>query len=280
MGSERKKGGAYNFSLGDVIIIPHADNLNFGTKNFSLEAWINTTQDSNATNDFPFIITKDDGASGNRQGYTLGIEKTTNEIFMEVFSADTQGKATATGVTINDGAWHHVVGVREGANLKIYVDGALEDTQAHPGGIVSVNTAVNVGIGSRFDKSSNLEYQGLIDEPHIYSRALTATQVAAIFNSGIPDYKTITSAETTLGGLVTVTSRVLQSTDDAEENLTTNSVGTGSTDLDLATDTGNGNVSTMSGMRFTNIAIPTRCCNCKCIFNTKISRYRFHSNGI
>ncbi len=77
--------------------------------------------------------------------------------------------------SVNDGKWHHVLGVRDaGTNeLRIYIDGALENTvsTSFTGDFTSTNP-LNIG---HLDNS--FHYEGLLDEIALYKRTLSATEI-------------------------------------------------------------------------------------------------------
>ncbi len=81
--------------------------------------------------------------------------------------------STLTGATtIADDAWHHVVGVYNGSDIVLYVDG-VEDARATVGSQV-FETTDNLLIGKA-------PYAGLIDGVRIYDQAISAGQVRDLF---------------------------------------------------------------------------------------------------
>ncbi|HLP76026.1 MAG TPA: Ig-like domain-containing protein, partial [Candidatus Paceibacterota bacterium] len=88
--------------------------------------------------------------------------------------------------------WHHVAGTYDGAKLQLYIDGKPWGNPAYHSGIISpmlANSFVAIGsetgrmvcpqcTGSRF-------FNGLIDEPSIYNRALSASEIHAIYSAGV-----------------------------------------------------------------------------------------------
>ena len=68
--------------------------------------------------------------------------------------------------------WAHVVGVSNGSNCQIYVDGNLTGTGANCVG----TTAANLRIGS-FQDGAQLFFNGTIDEVALYNRTLSAAEI-------------------------------------------------------------------------------------------------------
>ena len=79
---------------------------------------------------------------------------------------------------VNDGRWHHVVGVYTGTALRIYVDGVLEASDASTGPIGI--TTHNVYLGENAE-SVGRYWNGAIHDVRIYSVALSASQVAGLY---------------------------------------------------------------------------------------------------
>jgi len=82
------------------------------------------------------------------------------------------------------GAWHHVVCTFEASGSKLYLDGSLQSTVDH-----GDTTASNAGNGfqvGRVPHYSIPDGQKLIDEVALFTSTLSASDVSAIYNSGVP----------------------------------------------------------------------------------------------
>ena len=80
---------------------------------------------------------------------------------------------------VNDGQWHHIAAVYDTSDIlkevKIYVDGVLEGTDAYAGGsIPSYGYYFLIGAGYNYTE----RYKGLMDEVRISDTALSAAQIA------------------------------------------------------------------------------------------------------
>jgi hypothetical protein len=82
--------------------------------------------------------------------------------------------------------WNHIVGTYDGANRKIYINGALEETDADTSTITESALNVEIGTYGGFGSSA---YDQPIAQPRIYNRALTASEVLQNYNSGKNTYK-------------------------------------------------------------------------------------------
>ena len=93
----------------------------------------------------------------------------------------TGGNVTAatTGLSLNDGNWHHLVATYDGTNIKLYVDGALAQTTA-AGALSTAAAAMSVGVNN----TSTARFNGQIDEAAYYGTALSAARILVHYQSG------------------------------------------------------------------------------------------------
>jgi beta-galactosidase len=75
---------------------------------------------------------------------------------------------------LTDGKWHHLAGIYDGSSMSLYVGGQLERSTAATG---ALNTRTwPVLIGANLSRGGH-EWNGLIDDVHIYSYALSEDDV-------------------------------------------------------------------------------------------------------
>lgn len=74
--------------------------------------------------------------------------------------------------------WYHVAGVFDGANVKLYLNGALQDTQPYATPWIATGST---SIGrSRYSGANADPWQGFIDDVHIFSRALSDAEIGLL----------------------------------------------------------------------------------------------------
>jgi chitodextrinase len=78
-------------------------------------------------------------------------------------------------------AWTHVALTYDGANLRLFVNGAQVATRATTGAIQTVANPLWIGGNTPYGEY----YQGLIDEVRVYSRALAAAEIQTDMNTPI-----------------------------------------------------------------------------------------------
>jgi hypothetical protein len=104
-------------------------------------------------------------------GWVLFTDASGNATF-GVGQAGAQYNATKAGLAV--GSWYHLVGVYDGSNVRIYVNGQ-EGTPHAKSGLILDNVG-NVDIGWALN--------GAIDDVRIYNKALTASEVRRLYNVG------------------------------------------------------------------------------------------------
>ena len=90
-------------------------------------------------------------------------------------SSPSSGISCAPPSSINE--WHHIAGVLDGANSKIYIDGNLEGTGTLPA--LGSTGGSSPYIGS-FQNSAGSFVNGLIDEVSIFDSVLSATDISTL----------------------------------------------------------------------------------------------------
>ncbi len=90
-------------------------------------------------------------------------------------------RATSS-VEMDDDQWHLVTGTYDGAALKIYVDG-VETGSTAVASVTSPSTSYAVQIGGNCN-SNPFPWLGSIDEVRLYNRALSGSEIKALYSSG------------------------------------------------------------------------------------------------
>ncbi len=95
---------------------------------------------------------------------------------------------TARGDTVLEtGRWHHLAGVYDGDQLRLYVDGRLDGSRQIRKK-VSLGTDGPLWVGRSF-KGEDSSFVGSIDEVRVYGRALSAPEIQVLAQPTPPDHK-------------------------------------------------------------------------------------------
>ncbi len=151
-----------------------------------------------ATNDFSFFMwARDDAETAststllsnnalgslqpNRCTYGISFSATTSPGKLFLFHPD----GTLTGnASIRDRGWHHVGVVRRGSVVELWVDGDLDATRDYGAGF-TMSQAQDWRVGAAASESVYF-LEGRIDDLRIYTNALSAAEVAGLYDSYTP----------------------------------------------------------------------------------------------
>ncbi len=181
-------GQAFSFDgTNDYVKIADAPELN--PTNLTIEAWVLLSElDSTGSGDSPpgqqYIVFKQNSVSTTSAGYQLGKSRTTDgDVFcFVVSSAADQTYSLCSTSLVTTSVWYHVAAVRGSNFTQLYVNGQLESQ-------TNVDFPQDYGanalfFGSSGDLSWDHKFAGLLDEVSLYSRALSADEIGAIYNAG------------------------------------------------------------------------------------------------
>jgi hypothetical protein len=164
---ERSKNGTVN--LGDVLPIT--------TNSFTICGWLKVSVPGDPTQGAAMLSKHNPGTEG---GYFL----TVNSMFG--FGQDSKAVMYAGSATdplnsttaVNDGEWHHVVGIYEaGVSKRLYVDGVPAEASGLAQPIEPTTSLVVIGGVSDSGRPLGL-FDGLIDDIQVYDVALSDEEVA------------------------------------------------------------------------------------------------------
>jgi len=175
-------GQAFQFSgKSSYVSIPDSPTLDPAT--VTVEAWVK------GTNVAPFEVVMAKGADANWGGsYGLYTGDSGGLFFEFLFQANPNGAgfvSPGAGPGIWDGQWHHVAGTYDGASVRLYVDGKQVGSGTPAQGSIAYNlpTSNVLSIGTYLGPYPS-QFTGAVDELAIYDRALSASEIQAIYNLG------------------------------------------------------------------------------------------------
>lgn len=157
---------------------------NFGTKDFTVSFWVNTSE---STRLFDLMGNRTASSHGN----FLSIRMTGNHesvptgtIIAEIDQDDSGNNYTSiqSKSGLNDGTWHQVAVVRKGTSLKLYIDGLLS-SQSKSKNVINISNGNNFIIGRSLDKeiSDKFAPNALFDEVYIDSNSLNSNAIRNLY---------------------------------------------------------------------------------------------------
>lgn len=162
--------GITNYRL---IRIPNSTLLN--TQTPSVEVWIKT----NATNQNGFWFEK---GTVNSQ-YSLFQEGTSIQ-WRQIFSTGQSTFTTSASTAgLNTTSWFQFVGTFSSGNRRLYVNGALKNSDTQTGTINTNAGGMSIGVYGGYNGSRGYYYNGDIAVVKVYNRQLTDSEVLQNFNA-------------------------------------------------------------------------------------------------
>ena len=146
--------------LNDEILVSADPTLDLLT-GISISAWVKTS----STGEYQSIVDKRDGPT---DGFDLYVDPG-GKPFLRINNRALRGHAN-----LADGQWHHVVGSYDGANMWLFVDGALDSGRV--AGPHTLDTSSSLVIGRNYAGSFTF-FDGSIDQIRIYDRQLTLAEI-------------------------------------------------------------------------------------------------------
>ncbi len=155
-----------------------------GNTPFSFEVWFQTSASG-------VILGQQDlpPFNSNLGGYVPALYVGTNGLlYAQMFFALPTAPQLISSGPVNDGLFHHSVVTYDGAVETLYLDGRnIGSTPLTQAGYASVYYyELGTGYTGGWDGTTGdwFPFTGVIDEPSVYNRALTASEVAQLFNAG------------------------------------------------------------------------------------------------
>ena len=184
-----RAGGGWSFDGTNHLETPHAPELD--PEQLTLALWVYVPALPPATRYNPWIIGKNanEWAPG---AYGLWLDRGAPVGLLNIgggrenahlVSTRTPGRARpGAGEVLTTEAWHHLALTYDGQTLRLYVDGRERD--AAPIGKRRAPGNLPLVIGRRPDNSGDgYHFRGVVDEVRLYSRALAAEEVRALWQS-------------------------------------------------------------------------------------------------
>jgi uncharacterized protein (TIGR02145 family) len=187
------------------IFIPYSAILS--SANTSVMAWINPTNygwpGSSAT-----IINKFQQGYSNPNGQTWLFQLDGNNLgLIQSFAlgpapSNSQATVSSTGNQVQLNNWSCVIFTFDGANLKTYVNGILQNSTAAPPAF-QINTSGTSGISIGVSNAANgfwSPFKGYIDDIAIYNRALTQQEITQLYQGCGPSINATITPSSCFGG--------------------------------------------------------------------------------
>lgn len=160
-------GGSLKFDgSNDFVDLGTPGNMLTGTADFTVEAWIKTTQTSNG-----YIFAVGDNHDGVNNNSSSLFFVTGGKVALH--NPNSQGPTSAT--TVSDGGWHHVAASYDGGRVKLYVDGVLDATGTTSLNITQGAATIGKSVFGQF-------FNGEIADVRLWSDVRTDAEISENYN--------------------------------------------------------------------------------------------------
>ncbi len=180
-------GSAVILNGSNTVDVASATAFNFPVNSgFTVELWVKFDDVSFGSYDHIFVGRGDYQVAGTY--WSIGAEHNTGKIFFDLRDANGSGSTNFKSImspgSYSNGAWHHIVAVREPHKNLLYIDGSLvaSVTYDYPAGFSS-NAHISVGYLLRAGEPEYY-YAGSLDEMAIYNRGLSSLEVTDLNSKG------------------------------------------------------------------------------------------------
>jgi hypothetical protein len=149
--------------------------VNF-TNAVSACAWVT----ADIAGNFPMVFSAANAGGAGAEGFELRLSSTTGRPSMNIDSVtNARANATASTSIVGDG-YTHLCGTYDGSIIRMYVNGIADGTTSHAGDIAFGSSGSQWRIGNR-GTVAGFPWNGLIDDVRIYNRALSHSEIAALY---------------------------------------------------------------------------------------------------
>jgi len=183
---------AYTFDgVDDYIRIPNSEFLNFSQdQNFSISLWVNVPESQNNSQSTQNSIIAKEGNAQHQFGYpyTIRLVNSSNQVAFRRWDGIDCGNESTTieeearGESQMANQWYHIVALKSGSELLMFVNGSLYDSviDSTLEGCVTSND-FDIIIGQR--EGDARIFTGKVDEVRFYNRILSVPEIQFLFEN-------------------------------------------------------------------------------------------------
>ncbi len=173
--ADATRGNVLSLDKGDYVNCGNPPALNFGTNDWTLSAWVKNTMTGTGDSNKGTIIGNGGDTGGGKRYCLIQSEQQEGEVTLVTDDDSKKRQARGDDTKVNDNTWHHVLGVRDGGTIRIYIDG-VEEGSSSINEDLSGTSQHNLYLGCITDNPDPAAlykfYDGLIDEVRIYNYAV------------------------------------------------------------------------------------------------------------
>lgn len=136
-------GSIWFDGVNDYVSIPDSDDWNFGSGDFTLEAWVYFI----LPNMSAAVLNQSNGGASSNSSFCMWMDTSGIGIYVSDGSGWDYSQINTTSKSA--GQWYHIAAVRYGTSLKMYVNGAATGTTTLSSGFTLGNSTLDFQIGTQ-----------------------------------------------------------------------------------------------------------------------------------
>ncbi len=160
----------------DMVVVENSPALN-PTNELTITAWVRWDSPPENGNEWATIINKNGDSQYRIQHNRI------NEYFEFAIRTSSGNRWIISTTSPQEDVWYHVAGTYDGEDLKIYVNGVMENSTNWSGSINTSNAPLVFGNRIWGDRG----FDGIIDEIGLWGRALTDAEIEELYLEGVDD---------------------------------------------------------------------------------------------
>lgn len=211
-----KQGAALNLDgVDDLASIADAPTLAGFTNKITLAGWVRRPT---AQNGWRHVITRQEGTTSADQFY-LSFKDGSPWFGLATTTSGNEKTGGGSGGAL--GEWVHLAGVYDGSKLILYVNGVKRSELPKTGPLVPSSRPVLIGANANTTNplTGAERLKGQLDDIRVYSRALSATEVAGLSQTQAPPQVSISEPGDVRVGVGTTVNFAAEASDPADGDL-------------------------------------------------------------
>ncbi len=120
--------------------------------------------------------------------YRLNCDTSATKLQFSITQTNGNVKTVNSATTQDINVWYHVMGVADGTNATLYINGVQDGTPlAYDGTLLAPNAPLFIGAQGTISSLRPFDFNGEISNCAMWDTNLSPTQVESVYNNGAPD---------------------------------------------------------------------------------------------
>ncbi len=171
--------GAWDFDRANGEFLDEGDAIWGGTINVSASIWLNPASLTAAGSNAYTVFSEDSSSFANKDAVVQ-----VSDDGAVTWTLEGIDSLTSADGLITNGVWSHLAVVRNGTDMRIYVNGSSVASKAISG-TTTVDSVNDLMLGVAEDSDGQDPWDGLMDDAGFWERALSPGEVSAIYQQGL-----------------------------------------------------------------------------------------------